>query len=64
MTDNISSDAIIKELREQLSQISDTVDRQQASLVVEVGDGIAYINGLKSAMAGELLQFTSSSSGK
>lgn len=64
MTDNISSDAIIKELREQLSQISDTVDRQQASLVAEVGDGIAYINGLKSAMAGELLQFTSSSSGK
>lgn len=64
MTDKISSDEIIRGLREQLSLINDTVDRQQASLVVEVGDGIAYISGLKSAMAGELLQFTSSSSGK
>lgn len=64
MTDKISSDLIIDGLRRQLSQINATVDRQQASVVTEVGDGIAHISGLKAAMAGELLQFTSSSSGK
>ncbi len=51
-------------LREQLSQINATVDAQEASVVTEVGDGIAHISGLKTAMAGELLQFTSSVSGR
>ena len=64
MADKISSDVIMRTLREQLSQINATVDEQEASVVTEVGDGIAHISGLKSAMAGELLQFTSSVSGK
>ena len=64
MADKISSDVIMRALREQLSQINATVDEQEASVVTEVGDGIAHISGLKSAMAGELLQFTSSVSGK
>ena len=63
MTDKISSEQIMRQLREQLTQINATVDEQEASVVTEVGDGIAHITGLKSAMAGELLQFTSSESG-
>ena len=51
-------------LRDQLSQITATVDQQEASTVTEVGDGIAHVSGLKSAMAGELLQFTSSATGR
>jgi len=64
MSEKITSEQIINELRAQLSKISATVDQQQASIVTEVGDGIAHIGGLRSAMAGELLQFTSSSTGK
>lgn len=54
----------MRQLREQLAQINATVDEQEASVVTEVGDGIAHISGLKTAMAGELLKFTSSASGK
>ncbi len=50
-------------LQRELASIRSTVDRQEASVVTEVGDGIAHISGLKSAMAGELLEFTSSSTG-
>ena len=64
MTDKISSAEILSTLRQQLSQINATVDQQEASAVVEVGDGIAHISGLKTAMAGELLQFTSSATGR
>jgi F-type H+-transporting ATPase subunit alpha len=60
----ISSERIMSTLREQLSAINATVDRQEASVVTQVGDGIAYISGLKTAMAGELLQFTSSVTGR
>ena len=61
---SISSERIMSTLREQLSAINATVDRQEASVVTQVGDGIAYISGLKTAMAGELLQFTSSVTGR
>ena len=64
MTDKISSAEILSTLRQQLSQNNATVDQQEASVVVEVGDGIAHISGLKTAMAGELLQFTSSATGR
>ncbi|QOY60769.1 F0F1 ATP synthase subunit alpha [Thermophilibacter immobilis] len=64
MTDTISSQKIMDTLRENLAAISVTVDRQEASVVTEVGDGIAHVSGLKTAMAGELLQFTSSSTGR
>ena len=64
MTDKISSAEILSTLRQQLSQINATVDQQEASVVVEVGDGIAHISDPKTAMAGELLQFTSSATGR
>jgi F-type H+-transporting ATPase subunit alpha len=51
-------------LRSQLSKINATVDQQEASVVTAVGDGIAHVSGLRTAMAGELLEFTSSSSGR
>lgn len=64
MKDSISSQKIIETLRENLAAINATVDRQEASVVTEVGDGIAHVSGLKTAMAGELLQFTSSATGR
>lgn len=64
MTDKISSSKIMSTLRERLAQVNATVDDQEASVVTEVGDGIAHVSGLKTAMAGELLEFTSSGSGR
>ena len=64
MTESISSTQIMDTLRDQLSQINATVDHQEASVVTEVGDGIAHVSGLKTAMAGELLKFTSSATGR
>lgn len=64
MTDMISSAEIMDTLRKQLAQINATVDNQEASVVSEVGDGIAHVSGLKSAMAGELLEFTSARTGR
>ncbi|ERL09304.1 ATP synthase F1, alpha subunit [Olsenella profusa F0195] len=61
--ETISSARIMSTLQRELASIRSTVDRQEASVVTEVGDGIAHISGLKSAMAGELLEFTSSSTG-
>ena len=61
--ETISSEKIMSTLREELAQINATVDRQEASVVTEVADGIARISGLKTAMAGELLKLTSSSTG-
>lgn len=63
MTESISSSHIIDTLRENLASISTKVDRQETSVVTEVGDGIAHVSGLRSAMAGELLKFTSSVTG-
>lgn len=51
-------------LRSRLSKITETIDQQEASVVTEVGDGIAHISGLRTAMAGELLEFTSSANGR
>ena len=64
MSESISSTQIMDTLRDQLSQINATVDHQEASVVTEVGDGIAHVTGLKTAMAGELLKFTSSATGR
>ncbi len=64
MTESISSTKIMDTLRDQLSQINATVDHQEASVVTEVGDGIAHVSGLKTAMAGELLKFSSSETGR
>ena len=59
----LSSDAVMERLRERLSKVNSTVDQQEVSTVTEVADGIARVAGLRSAMAGELLEFTSSVTG-
>ncbi len=64
MTVNISSDEIIRRLERELDEIDPIVDRQESSTVIQVGDGIAYVAGLRTAMAGELLRFTSSATGR
>ena len=62
MTNSISSSEVMSALRDKLAHIGATVDLNEASVVTSVGDGIARIDGLKTAMAGELLEFTSSRS--
>ncbi len=64
MTEQISSEKIMGALRKHLAEINATVDHQESSVVTEVGDGIAHVSGLKTAMSGELLQFISSATGR
>lgn len=61
---NLNAQDIAKKLQEQLTSLSATVDTHEVSTVDEVGDGIARVSGLKSAMAGELLEFKSSDTGE
>ena len=63
MSEAINAENIEEVLRRRLFDLSATVDTQEVSQVAEVGDGIAHVFGLKSAMAGELLEFTSSVTG-
>ncbi|RRF98438.1 MAG: F0F1 ATP synthase subunit alpha [Coriobacteriaceae bacterium] len=63
MSESINPNAIISKLEKQLNDVTTTVDTQESSVVTQVGDGIARIAGLRSAMEGELLQFTSSETG-
>ena len=64
MSEAISAQNIERILEQRLLDLSATVDTQEVSTVAEVGDGIAHVAGLQRAMAGELLEFTSSSTGK
>ena len=51
-------------LKKQLDSLNTTVDTREVGTVIQVGDGIARIEGLQDAMAGELLEFVSASTGK
>ncbi len=51
-------------LRSQLDAISTSVESREVGTVAEVGDGIARVEGLRGAMAGELLEFETSSGEK
>ena len=64
MSETLNARDIAKKLQEQLTSLSATVDTHEVSTVDEVGDGIARVSGLKSAMAGELLEFKSSDTGE
>ena len=64
MFESIDADAIMERLRKELDAYQTTVERQEASTVTEVGDGIARVAGLRTAMSGELLCFTSSATGR
>jgi F-type H+-transporting ATPase subunit alpha len=60
----IDASLIMDTLRAELGALETKVERQEASTVAEVGDGIAHVFGLKTAMSGELLRFTSSATGR
>ena len=47
-------------LREKLTNLQTSVETVEFGHVIQIGDGIARVNGLKSAMAGELLEFVAS----
>ena len=64
MAEAINAANIEEILQQRLLDLTATVDTQEVSHVVEVGDGIAHVLGLKSAMAGELLEFSSSMTGQ
>ncbi len=51
-------------LKRQLDSLSTAVDTREVGTVIQVGDGIARIEGLRDAMAGELLEFVSSTGKK
>ncbi|MDR2671838.1 MAG: F0F1 ATP synthase subunit alpha [Coriobacteriales bacterium] len=53
----ITAGSIEAALRRQLEAISTSVESREVGTVIQVGDGIARIDGLKDAMAGELLEF-------
>ena len=56
--------SIMQELEKRLNAMSLKTETHEASEVIEVGDGIAHVSGLKTAMSGELLKLTSSATGK
>ena len=60
----VDASVIMQTLRSELEAMQPTVERQEASTVAEVGDGIAHVTGLRTAMSGELLRFTSSATGR
>ncbi len=64
MAESIDAQSIARVLAERLDTLSAAVDTQELSHVDEVGDGIARVSGLRSAMSGELLEFKSSQTGE
>ena len=53
----ITASAITEVLRAQLESYTPEIDVREVGTVVQIGDGIARVSGLKGAMAGELLEF-------
>jgi F-type H+-transporting ATPase subunit alpha len=54
----ITASAINEVLKAQLASYESSVDVREVGTVLSVGDGIARVDGLRGAMAGELLEFT------
>jgi F-type H+/Na+-transporting ATPase subunit alpha len=57
----ITAQSIDALLRQQLDNLNTSVESREVGTVIQVGDGIARIDGLKGAMMGELLEFESAS---
>lgn len=53
----IRADEISKVLKEQIKGYSKAVEMSETGTVLSVGDGVARIYGLETAMAGELIEF-------
>ncbi len=53
----ITTQSIDEALKKQLDQLNVSVESREVGTVIQVGDGIARVDGLRDAMAGELLEF-------
>ena len=53
----ITAQSIDEALRKQLDALNTSVESREVGTVIQIGDGIARVDGLKDAMAGELLEF-------
>ena len=53
----ITAQSIDEALKKQLEQLNVSVESRDVGTVIQVGDGIARVDGLRDAMAGELLEF-------
>ena len=53
----ITAQPIDEALKKQLDQLNVSVESREVGTVIQVGDGIARVDGLRDAMAGELLEF-------
>lgn len=53
----VKPDEISKVIKQQIESYSSNLDFSEAGTVIQVGDGIARVYGLHSAMSGELLEF-------
>jgi F-type H+-transporting ATPase subunit alpha len=53
----IRADEISKILKEQIKNYSKTIEVSETGSVLSVGDGVARVYGLETAMAGELVEF-------
>ena len=53
----ITAQSIYEALKKQLEQLNVSVESREVGTVIQVGDGIARVDGLRDAMAGELLEF-------
>ncbi len=56
----ITAQSIDEALRKQLDALNTSVESREVGTVIQIGDGIARVDGLKDAMAGELLEFVDS----
>jgi F-type H+-transporting ATPase subunit alpha len=54
---DITAARINEVLKAQLASFTASVDVRDVGTVIKLGDGIAHVDGLKGAMAGELLEF-------
>jgi len=59
----ISADEISRIIRDQIENYEGAVEVAEVGSIISLGDGIARLNGLEKAMAGELLQFPHGVSG-
>ncbi len=57
-------DEIASVIRQEIAQYQSEIDVAEVGKVIEVGDGIARVYGLSSAMAGEMLQFENGAIGQ
>ena len=53
----ITAQSIDEALKKRLEQLNVSVESREVGTVIQVGDGIARVDGLRDAMAGELLEF-------